>query len=125
MLTPFEISPAEPRSFPAGARRLCAVALAGMMLSPAGCGGEPSRREVLNARAFEALLTAVSLKNKSELEQDARMIEERHAQGELSDSSYRTLREVIEKARAGDWKSAEGRAYEFRKQFGDRGAYFD
>src|SRR5437868_1560655 len=30
-----------------------------------GCGGEPSPREVQNARAFEALLTAVALKNKA------------------------------------------------------------
>ena len=125
MPTLIEGSLREPRISPPRAGRICAVALAGMVLSPTGCGGEPSRREVLNARAFEALLTAVSLKNRSELEQDARMIEERHAQGELSDSSYRTLRAVIEKARGGDWKSAEGRAYEFRKQFGDRGAYFD
>ena len=99
--------------------------MAGMVLLPNGCGGEPSPREVLNARAFEALLTAVSLKNQSELEKDAQMIEGRHAQGELSTSNYQTLRAVIEAARAGDWKSAESRAYEFRKQFGDRGAYFD
>jgi hypothetical protein len=96
-----------------------------MVLSLTGCGGEPSRREVRNARAFEALLTAVSLKNQSELEKDAKVIEERHAHGELSDSHYQVLREVIAKARAGDWISAEGRAYEFRKQFGDQGAYFE
>jgi hypothetical protein len=91
----------------------------------AGCGGEPSEREVKNARAFEALLTAVSLKNRAELEKDARVIDERHAAGELSDAVYRELREVVAAARAGDWVAAEARAYRFREQFGDRGAFFD
>jgi hypothetical protein len=90
----------------------------------AGCGGEPSDREVQNARAFEALLTAVSLKDPKELEGDARLIEARHDSGELSDPSYRELFEVIEKGRAKDWAGAERRAYEFRARFGDAGAYF-
>jgi hypothetical protein len=110
---------------PAPVGRLVAAALAAILLALTGCGGEPSRREILNARAFEALLTAVSLTNKSELEKDAKTIEERHEKGELSHAHYQTLQEIIAKARAGDWKSAESRAYEFRKQFGDRGAYFD
>ena len=99
-----------------------ALGVAGLLT---GCEWEPSRREVQNARAFEALLTAVSLKNKAELERDARVVDERHARGELSRTNYKVLREVIEQARAGQWKSAEKRAYDFRKQFGDRGAYFD
>ena len=63
----------------------------------AGCGGEPSQRESQNARAFEALLTAVSLKNQTEFERDAEMIEERHASGDISDANYRQIREIIEK----------------------------
>ncbi len=89
----------------------------------AGCS-EPTAREVENARAFEALLTAVSLKNSRELESDAATIESRHRDGLLSEASYRTLAEIIAKARAGDWATAEKRAYEFRCRFGDRGAYF-
>jgi hypothetical protein len=96
-----------------------------MVLTLTGCGWEPSEREVKNARAFEALLTAVSLKNKRELEKDAKVIDERHAAGELSDAKHEILRQVIEMGRSGDWKSAESRAYEFRKPFGDRGAYFE
>ncbi len=88
-----------------------------------GCGG-PGEREIRNARAFEALLTAVSLKNPQELEADAALIESRHASGEISEGSYRTLGEIVSKARAGDWAGAEKRAYEFRKLFGDGGAYF-
>jgi hypothetical protein len=91
----------------------------------AGCGHEPTAREVQNARAFEALLTAVSLRNAPELERDALLIEERHASGVLSEKPYRAIAEVIARARARDWDGAEKLAYEFRAQFGDRGAFFD
>jgi hypothetical protein len=91
---------------------------------PLGCGGEPTEREVNNARAFEALLTAVSLRNEKELKQDARAIDERHAAGTLSDRNYQELRAIIDRARASDWPGAEKRAYEFRAQFGDRGSFF-
>jgi len=102
--------------------RLAPVLLA-LALIGCGCGG-PSDREVGNARAFEALLTAVSLQNAKELEADARRIDERHAAGEISAASYGELREVVARARAGDWGGAERRAYEFRARFGDRGSYF-
>jgi hypothetical protein len=101
-----------------------AAVLAGLMLALGGCGGEPSQREVENARAFEALLTAVSLKNKGELENDARLIDKRHSAGELSDGKYREIQEIVAMARAKDWAGAEKRAYEFRAQFGDRGSFF-
>lgn len=90
----------------------------------AGCGGEPSEREVKNARAFEALLTAVSLKNKAELEADAKLIDDRRASGELSGANGMLLQKIVEKARAGEWSAAEKGAYEFRAQFGDEGSYF-
>lgn len=99
-------------------------AILGAALTLAGCGGEPSEREVENGRAFEALLTAVSLRNPMELEGDARVIDDRHAAGVLSDAVYRELREVVDRARARDWPGAEARAYKFRERFGDRGAYF-
>ncbi len=86
-----------------------------MVLALAGCSGEPSERELKNRRELEALLTAVSLENKKELDRDARRIEDRRASGELSEAPYRTLREIIEKARAGDWAAAEEQAYQFRE----------
>src|SRR5258708_7152861 len=98
--------------------------LTGLFLALTGCGWEPSERELKNARAFEALLTAVSLKNATELEKDAAFIDERHDAGELSDSKYKDLREIVTEARAKNWTAAEKRAYEFRSQFGDRGSYF-
>ena len=102
-----------------------ATCLAALVLMSVGCGGEPSGREIKNARAFEALLTAVSLKDARELEGDARLITDRHDSGELSDANYRQLLEIIEKARSKDWAGAERRAYEFRARFGDEGSYFE
>jgi hypothetical protein len=105
-------------------RVLGRLLLAGLLLTMAGCGWEPSAREVANARAFEALLTAVSLKNEKEVDRDAQVIEDRHASGELSDGSYQEIREIIDKARAKDWEGAVKRAYAFRARFGDQGSYF-
>ena len=93
-------------------------------LTLVGCGGDPSAREVENARAFEALLTAVSLKNEKELSHDAKLIKERHASGELSEGNYKEIQEIVDKARVKDWAGAEKRAYEFRARFGDKGSYF-
>ena len=98
--------------------------LTAVILPLVGCGGEPSEREVKNARVFEALLTAVSLKNKAELEADAKLIEDRRTSGELSDANGALLQKIVEIARAGDWSAAEKGAYEFRAQFGDQGSYF-
>lgn len=113
-----------PRVTAVSGRLLRAFLLAWPVLTLVGCGGEPSEREVKNARAFEALLTAVSLKNPKELVKDAKTIDERHAAGEISDAKYKDLQEIVVKARAGDWAGAEQRAYEFRAPFGDRGTFF-
>jgi hypothetical protein len=89
-------------------------ALACLLLLLAGCGG-PSEEERENRKAFEFLLTAVSLKNAKELEKDAQRINDRHAAGKLSDARHRDLQAIIEKARAGEWGEAERMAYEFRE----------
>jgi hypothetical protein len=106
-------------------KRRARASCAAFLCSIVGCGGEPSSRAVENARAFEALLTAVSLKNVKELENDARILDERHASGALSTARHEELRAVVDQARAGDWKNAEAAAYRFRTQYGDRGAYFE
>ena len=92
--------------------------------STLGCQWEPSQRQLRNARAFEALLTAVSLKNVKEVEADAQAIKALHDSGEMSDDPYAILEQVIKNARAKDWATAEKLAYEFRARFGDDGAYF-
>lgn len=85
------------------------------LLVLAGCGG-PSTEERENRKAFEFLLTAVSMKNTKELEKDAKRIDERHEAGKLSDARHGELRAIVEKARAGDWGEAERLAYEFREK---------
>ena len=87
-----------------------------MLLALGGCG-EPSPRELKNRQELEALLTAVSLKNSAELENDARRIEDRHAAGELSDTRDQDLQAIIKKARAGEWAAAEKQAYNLREQY--------
>jgi protein tyrosine/serine phosphatase len=96
-------------------RKARASLIAAMILALAGCSGEPSERELKNRRELEALLTAISLKNRKELDRDAQRIAERRTAGELSDSPYRALQEIVEKARAGDWSAAEKQAYDFRE----------
>ncbi len=97
----------------------------GLAVAICGCSNEPTQRQIKNARVFEAMLTAVSLRNAKEFEQDARLINERYDAGEISEAKYKELAEIIEKGRAGDWAGAEARAYEFRAQFGDSGSFFD
>ena len=117
-------TPIDRRPPPRKGRALLSALFVGLTTTLSGCGGEPSQREVLNARAFEALLTAVSLKHAKEAEKDAKVIDERHDAGEISDQKYRELVEIIERVRAKDWPGAEKRAYEFRSQFGDDGSFF-
>ena len=94
--------------------RLVPVFLLGLVVSGSGCG-QPSEREYKNRRELEAVLTAVSLKNRKELEKDAGRIEDRHASGELSDASHKELMNIVDTARSGDWGKAERLAYEFRE----------
>jgi hypothetical protein len=88
--------------------------IAGLLLTLTGCG-EPSIRERENRRELEALLTAVSLKNKKELDKDVKRIEERHASGGLSEEGFKDLQGIFEKAQGGDWSAAEKQAYELRE----------
>ncbi len=88
--------------------------LLAVSLALAGCG-EPSEREYKNRRELEALLTAITLKNKKELDKDIQRIEERHTAGELADEGYKDLQEIIKKAQGGNWGGAEKKAYEMRE----------
>src|SRR5262249_16484879 len=112
---PTEQAPGKAACLPAHHELVHWALLIGFLLATSGCGG-PSEREYKNRRELEALLTAVSLRNKKELEKDARRTDDRHACGELSDGFHHDLQEIIAKARAGDWGSAEKGAYEFREQ---------
>jgi hypothetical protein len=80
-----------------------------------GCSA-PTEVDRDNRRLVDAILTAITMKNSSWLEDDAELAEQRNLAGKLSDSDYEQLASVIEIARAGDWKTAEQQGYEFRKQ---------
>jgi hypothetical protein len=95
-------------------RGYVAAVLAGLLLALTGCG-EPSLRERENRRELEALLTAITLKNKKELDKDVKRIEERHDSGSLSDTSFKDLQGIFQKAQNGDWSEAEKLAYTLRE----------
>ncbi len=114
MRTPTEGRPPARHERRSRVRGLRTTWLLAVSLALAGCG-EPSEREYKNRRELEALLTAVTLRNKKELDKDIRRIEERHASGELSDESYKDLQEIIKKAQGGNWSGAEKQAYELRE----------
>jgi len=86
-----------------------------LLVLVAGCG-EPSARELKNRQRFEALLSAVSLRDGRELEKDARLLWELRASGALSAAVFGEIKPIMDKARAGDWAGAEAMAYEFRER---------
>ncbi len=101
-----------------------ALAIAALLSILGGCTGEPSDREARNARAFETLLAAASLRDPRALEDASATIETRHQAGDLSDARHKELAPIVAQAKAGDWAGALDLAYAFRARFGDRGAYF-
>ena len=114
MRTPTESLPRASHECRARARRFSTIWLLTAAVALAGCG-EPSIRELKNRRELEALLTAISLRNKKELDKDILRIEDRHASGELSTESYKDLQEIIKKAKDGQWGEAEKQAYNLRE----------
>jgi hypothetical protein len=84
------------------------------MVAVLGCG-DHSLRQLENRRELEALLTAISLRNKKELDRDIQRIDDRHAKGELSESGFKGLEPIFTKAREGDWAGAEKDAYALRE----------
>lgn len=79
----------------------------------AGCGGQP-QVATQNRELIVSLATAVSARNAQWLESNAKVLEERRSQKLCSDSEYKTFREIIDNARAGDWKTAEAAVYALR-----------
>ncbi len=81
-----------------------------------GCGPtEHSEEELQNRKVFDAILTAVTMKNRKELDADAKLLESRRADGHVSEKNFQALQGMIAKARSGDWAGAERELYELRK----------
>ena len=79
-----------------------------------GCSA-PTEVDRDNRRLLDAILTAITMKNTSWLEDDAELARQRHGAGQLTDWEYKQLVSMIEKGRSGDWNTAEKLGYEFRK----------
>jgi hypothetical protein len=81
-----------------------------------GCGPrEWSDEELQNRKVLDAILTAVTMKNRKELAADSKLLEARRAQGHVSEGHYQALQGMIAKARSGDWSGAERELYQLRK----------
>ncbi|MBX9792403.1 MAG: hypothetical protein K2Y37_26175 [Pirellulales bacterium] len=86
-----------------------------LLVALPGCG-KPSETARDNRRLYDAILTAVTLKNPTELAKDEKLLEARHADGSLSDSAYQAVTAAIAKARGGLWTEAEKDLYKFRDE---------
>lgn len=95
------------------ASRLPRALLLAVAIFTAGCS-KPTEVDRDNRRLLDAILTAITMKNTEWLEEDAKLLEKRHDAGQLTDSEHGKLLAIIDKARSGDWKSAEQAGYEFR-----------
>ena len=92
-------------------RRLICVFLFALGL---GCHS-PTETDRDNRRLLDAILTAIAMKNEKWLEDDAKLAEQRHSDGQLTNWEHARLVAIIEKGRSGDWQSAEQLGYTFRK----------
>jgi hypothetical protein len=90
----------------------CAFLFTLTLLLP-GCSA-PTEAERDNRRLVDAILTAITMKNTIWLDDDAELAEKRHLAGQLTDAEYDELTAIIEKAKSGDWQTAEKKGYEFR-----------
>lgn len=80
-----------------------------------GCS-RPSETTRDNRRLFDAILTAVIMKNPKELSKDKELLEQRRKDGKLSQSTCDSIQELISTAEEGEWDAAEKGLYEFRKR---------
>jgi hypothetical protein len=86
-----------------------AVAVIWLAATLLGCGAtqfEPKNRHLL-----EALQTAVTSKNSEWLSAAAKQVEQQQAKQGLSKAEYKALKDIVDSAQAGDWKTAESRLF--------------
>ncbi len=90
-----------------GTLALVAAVLAACLLSLfTGCGSAP-QVDGQDRQILVSLATAISARNPDWLAANERLVEQRKAQGQLSDPAYRALTQIITQARAGQWSEAE------------------
>ena len=89
------------------------IALATMLFI--GCSSQPTEDARQNRRLVDGLLTAVTIKNRKELDRCMAMLDERRANAVLSESHHKRLTEIYSEAKAGEWAKAEEALYKFRE----------
>lgn len=98
-----------------GASRLLgATLLLGAALWLGGCG-RPPVVETANLKLVASLRTACSARNPEWLTGVEKAVDERQAEGELSEAAHRHFKTLIEQARAGEWEAAERACLEFER----------
>lgn len=95
-------------------RRAALVLVAAAFAGLGGCG-QPSEEARQNRRLVDAVLTAVTVKNRKQLDKDVALWDKRLADGLLAEKPHRAVKACAEKARAGDWAGAEDDLYRFRE----------
>jgi hypothetical protein len=71
----------------------------------AGCGRPQVGAN--NYRLIESLRTAISARRGDWLDENARLISQRHASGEMNDEQFAAFESILTLARGGDWAGAE------------------
>ena len=76
------------------------------LMTLAGCE-RPPQVGANNYRFTESLRTALSTRRNDWLEQNAKLISERHTSGEMNDEQFAAFESILALARGGDWARAE------------------
>ncbi len=79
------------------------------------CSTQPSEDARQNRRLVDGLLTAVTTKNRKELDKCMFMLDERRAASLLSQQQHELLSDIYAEAKSGEWAKAEDALYKFRE----------
>ena len=92
---------------------LTCFATVAVLLLVVGCA--PPQVAPQNQRLIASLRTAISARNSEWLEKNAEVLEQRRADGKVSDAELEAFQAIIDKARAGQWEKAEREVLAFQK----------
>ena len=92
------------------------MAIVAVAMSLVGGCSRPTETARNNRRLFDAILTAVTIRNRDELLKDKKLLDARLDNAQLSAESHATITHAVDKAAGGDWSAAEAELYKFREQ---------
>ncbi|MDG3005727.1 hypothetical protein [Paludisphaera mucosa] len=94
-------------------RRSAILLVAVLSASAPGCS-RGTQLSGENRELIVSLATAVSTREPKWLEENVALIEKRRAEGHCPDAEYAALKDVVAKAKAGQWDAAQEAAYALR-----------